>query len=400
MKDIFIGYAANEANPRWREMISRQSEMYSQSGDVRSEFTRDYTRVIHSSAYRRLKHKTQVFYSPQSDHICTRIEHVNHVESISYTIAAHLGLNCELTRAIAVSHDLGHPPFGHKGEKFLNEISKKEINEDFWHEKNGLFVVDNTELLEDYTRNRRNLNLTYAVRDGIISHCGEVDQNGLKPREDFICLEKDYIYPNEHNPFTYEGCIVKLADKISYIGRDMEDAISLGILEEDKLEELAERAGSILGRKINNTILINSFINDVCQNSDPERGICFSDEIFAIIKMFVDFNLQNIYRCARVEAADKYFKLIINEIYYLLADFYDGIHTKQSLSELERQYPTVGKRFTSWLCAYSGGADEQTYNRKVFDITDERSYKKAVITYISGMTDKFAEETYNGIIGF
>ena len=91
--------------------ISRLHHLYSRDNDIRSEFERDFTRVIHSNAYRRLKHKTQVFYSPQNDHICTRIEHVNHVESISYTIAHYLGLNEELTKAIAVSHDLGHSPF-------------------------------------------------------------------------------------------------------------------------------------------------------------------------------------------------------------------------------------------------------------------------------------------------
>ena len=104
---------------------------------MRSEFERDYTRIIHSTAYRRLKHKTQVFFSPENDHICTRIEHVTHVESISYTIAKNLGLNTELTKAIAVAHDVGHSPFGHEGEKILSEISNKDLGISFWHEKMG-----------------------------------------------------------------------------------------------------------------------------------------------------------------------------------------------------------------------------------------------------------------------
>ena len=110
----------NEKNNKWSTAISRQALLYSSNNDLRSEFERDFTRIIHSNAYRRLKHKTQVFYSPQDDHICTRIEHVNHVQSISYTIAHYLGLNEELTKAIAVGHDLGHSPFGHKGEKILD----------------------------------------------------------------------------------------------------------------------------------------------------------------------------------------------------------------------------------------------------------------------------------------
>ena len=116
MKGAFKEVSANPENPKWETMVSREFPLYARDNDIRSEFERDYTRVIHSNAYRRLKHKTQVFYSPENDHICTRIEHVNHVESISYTIAHYLGLNEELTKAIAVANDLGNSPFGHKGE--------------------------------------------------------------------------------------------------------------------------------------------------------------------------------------------------------------------------------------------------------------------------------------------
>ena len=117
MKNSFVSVSANSNNQNWENILSRQSPLYKRENDIRSEFARDSNRIIHTDAYKRLKHKTQVFYSPQNDHICTRIEHVNHVESISYTIAHHLGLNEELTRAIALAHDLGHAPFGHKGEK-------------------------------------------------------------------------------------------------------------------------------------------------------------------------------------------------------------------------------------------------------------------------------------------
>ena len=158
MKNAFVNVSANENNPNWNNIISRQTPLYSRNNDIRSEFERDYTRVIHSNAYRRLKHKTQVFYSPQNDHICTRIEHVNHVESVSYTVANYLGLNIELTKAIAVAHDLGHSPFGHSGEKILNKISMRDLNTSFCHEKNGLYIVDNTELLEDKEGYKNKLN--------------------------------------------------------------------------------------------------------------------------------------------------------------------------------------------------------------------------------------------------
>ena len=127
----FEKFAANILNPNWKKIIKRNYPLYSRGNDLRSDFERDYTRIINSTAYRRLKHKTQVFFSPENDHICTRIEHVTHVESISYTIANYLGLNTELTKAISVAHDIGHSPFGHEGERILSEISKRDLHSPF-----------------------------------------------------------------------------------------------------------------------------------------------------------------------------------------------------------------------------------------------------------------------------
>ena len=134
----FEGYGTFESNEKWKNAIKREAPMYNPmygKNNMRTDFDRDYTRIIHCSAYRRLKHKTQVFFSPENDHICTRSEHVTHVESISYTIASYLGLNTELTKAIAVARDLGHSPFGHVGEKIISEISKQDLGVSFWHEK-------------------------------------------------------------------------------------------------------------------------------------------------------------------------------------------------------------------------------------------------------------------------
>ena len=144
MKEAFKNYAATENNSNWRRIISRENYLYSRNNDIRSEFERDSTRIVHSTSYRRLKHKTQVFFSPKNDHICTRIEHVSHVESISYTIAKYLGLNVELTQAIARGHDMGHSPFGHQGEKILSELSMRDIGERFWHEKNMWLIISIT----------------------------------------------------------------------------------------------------------------------------------------------------------------------------------------------------------------------------------------------------------------
>lgn len=225
----FSRCAAREANPGWEKLISRQIELYSRKDDVRSPFARDYTRILHSMAYRRLKHKTQVFFNIDNDHICTRMEHVSHVDSVSSTIAKALGLNEELTRAISIGHDLGHAPFGHQGEQVIRQLSEKYLHHGFWHEENGLRFVDKIELLEDNYKVSKNLDLTYAVRDGIISHCGEVDQNGIFPRGLTIPIE-DFDSPGKYQAVTWEGCVVKMADKIAYVGRDIEDAVNLGFL--------------------------------------------------------------------------------------------------------------------------------------------------------------------------
>ncbi len=400
MQDILRNYAANENNPKWNEITKRRTQLYQQEGDMRTTFVRDYTRIINSSAYRRLRNKTQVFFSPQSDHICTRIEHVNHVESISYTIAKYLGLNTELTRAISVAHDLGHAPFGHKGEKFLSEISVREIGEKFWHERNGLWVVDKVELLEDYEKCRRNLDLTYAVRDGIVSHCGEVSDDGIIPREEAIDLENDFTSPSIFQPYTYEACVVKISDRISYIGRDINDATDLGILPRQKINEIQEELSEVLGEKMNNTILLNRLVTDVCENSNPERGIALSPAVKRAMDVVNKFNLENIYRCKRVEYSDKFFKLVINQIYELLAEAWRGIYTFDELRKISVFYPKIIERFCSWLIGYTEMRSEEYKNDIIFDIANERDYKKAIITYISGMTDKFAIETYDEIISF
>ncbi len=400
MENILKNYSASPDNPKWESIIERADELYRQDGDMRSPFLRDYTRIIHSSAYRRLRNKTQVFFSPQSDHICTRIEHVNHVESISYTIAKYLGLNTELTRAISVAHDLGHPPFGHKGEKFLSKLSHEHIGEDFWHEKNGLWAVDSIELLEDYNKCRRNLDLTYAVRDGIISHCGEVSEDGIKPRDEAIDLN-DFEFPSQYAPFTYEACVVKISDKISYIGRDMEDAMHLGILEPWLIVELQENLSEVLGEKINNTVLINRFISNICENSSPERGIALSHELKEAMDVMNVFNLKNIYRCERVEYSDKFFDLVLGQIFSLLSGAFKGWETLSELGKIGRYYPVMIARFTEWLISYTDMKNTEVYhNRTVFDLSNEKEYKKAIITYMSGMTDKFAIDTYNEIISF
>ena len=388
----FEKYSANENNPNWDKIISRQSPLYNRNNFMRSEFERDYTRIIHSTAYRRLKHKTQVFFSPENDHICTRIEHVTHVESISYTIAKNLGLNTELTKAIAVAHDVGHSPFGHEGEKILSDISNRDLGISFWHEKNGLELVDNIELLEDTERFKQNLDLTYAVRDGIISHCGEIDENCLKPREEFIDLN-DYKFPNQYAPYTWEGCVVKISDKISYLCRDIEDAITLKIFKDIPGEEDI----------INNTNLINNLIYDLCENSSPEKGLCLSENALNLMNRIKAFNYKYIYASNRIKPSTRYFRVVINEIYNLLKSMYDGQNTLNKLNDVSDIYPNLCKGFINFINDYYDFDNRENLrlkNKVLFSIDNEKDFYKAIIYYISGMTDNFAIEIYNEIIHF
>lgn len=408
----FKEQSARPSNPKYMQMIVRAENIYKRQSDIRSEFGRDYTRILHSMAYRRLKHKTQVFFSPQNDHICTRIEHVSHVDSVSYTVADALGLNTELTRAIATAHDLGHAPFGHLGETILAELSERDLKDGFWHERNGLRFVEGIELLENDKGLRKNLNLTYAVRDGIISHCGEVDQNGLKPREEAIDLET-YRVKNQFAPFTWEGCVVKLADKIAYLGRDIEDAKTLGILDNARIDELQDilfqspALRDIKIKEINNTVLIHEFILDLCENSSPQKGIAFSKDNFRAMKMIKEYNYKHIYRHPRLTPYFRYAHLVLAELYDTLMKGYDGAQTPKALAALARYYPGLIGQFTGYLEQYwdftttERRAELKLGNRILYQVKEsQRDYIMAVLDYLSGMTDSFAVRSYNELISF
>lgn len=387
MEKLLQKVSANPENPNWENIIKRQNSLYKRDNEIRSEFERDYTRVINSKAYRRLKHKTQVFFSPENDHICTRIEHVTLVESISYTIAKYFGLNTELTKAIATAHDIGHSPFGHQGEKIISELSKDFIQKPFWHEKNGLEFVDKVELLETPEGKIQPLDLTYGVRDGIISHCGEINENGLKPRTEYIDLY-EYEHPNQYAPYTWEGCVVKIADKLSYLGRDIEDAITLGILDK-KLKELHEVLKLDKDVKINNTVILNMFIKDLCENSSLENGLCFSDEKFEMLNNLKEFNYKNIYLSEKTLESVDYFELVLNKLFWFLSrmNFRDD--------DMKKICPVLADDFNKWLKEFFS----LDINHRDIIISDNE-FLQAVIYYIAGMTDNFAIETYNKIISF
>lgn len=397
----FSSVAATPSNPTWNNLISRKDELYKKENDVRSEFERDYDRIIYCNAYRRLKHKTQVFFLPKNDHICTRIEHVNNVDATSYTIAKALGLNTTLTRAISISHDIGHSPFGHKGEQILNRICMENDLEAFWHERNGLNFVDNIELLTNVNNEEKNLNLTYAVRDGIISHCGEIDEISLKPRTEFIDLEKDYIKLNQYSPYTWEGCVVKISDKISYLGRDIEDAISMGILDSN-LNELYDLLEQPRSANLNNTNIIGDLIADLCLNSSANECLKFSTATFEKIKRLKQFNYKYIYKHKCMNPSERYFSLVLNEIFNTLNECYDGMNTLEKLNSIKPFYTKVIDTFIKWISCYWNIETDRTHlkNKILYDMNNIKDYQTAIITYISGMTDSYAIETYNDIVKY
>lgn len=397
----FSSVAATPSNPNWNNLISRKDELYKKENDVRSEFERDYDRIIYCNAYRRLKHKTQVFFLPKNDHICTRIEHVNNVDATSYTIAKALGLNTTLTRAISISHDIGHSPFGHKGEQILNKICMENRLESFWHERNGLNFVDNIELLTNVNNEEKNLNLTYAVRDGIISHCGEIDEISLKPRTECIDLETDYIKLNRYSPYTWEGCVVKISDKISYLGRDIEDAISMGILDSN-LNELYDLLEQPRSANLNNTNIIGDLIADLCINSSLEEGLKFSETTFEKIKRLKQFNYKYIYKHKCMKPSERYFSLILNEIFNTLNECYDGMNTLEKLNSIKPFYTKGIDTFIKWISCYWNIETDRTHlkNKILYDMNNIKDYQTAIITYISGMTDSYAIETYNDIVKY
>jgi len=263
--------------------------------------------------------------------------------------------------------------------------------------------------LPDINGNENNLSLTYAVRDGIICHCGEIDEESLKPRTEVIDL---YAINSIHDvsPFTWEACVVKVADKIAYLGRDIEDALKLNIIDEKQIDEfkkvIENRYNYEFPELTNSRLLHNSIIN-LCQNSNPDDGIRFSIEYFNLIKEIKSFNYNNIYLHARLDTFKDYAKLILESIYKHLSDLYEGRNTIKNLKRKNELHPTplLAALFEDWLIKYTDidliQKQEKKYiNDMVFKIDDKNDFVKAVIIFISGMSDLFAINVFNELISF
>ncbi|HCJ95236.1 MAG TPA: phosphohydrolase, partial [Sphaerochaeta sp.] len=286
-----------------------EHRMHTRTTDVRGEFYRDTTAIIHSSPFRRLKHKTQVFFAPSNDHICTRMEHVLHVASIASAICRGLGLDTELAWAIGMGHDLGHTPFGHVGERILASMMKSKGFTGFEHELNSLRIVD---FLADHGKG---MNLTYAVRDGIACHNGERFEQSVMPQ----FIEKDLSAMTsraEAIPATWEAAVVRFSDQIAYLGRDYEDACRLSIIDPASIPAIVvDRLGTT------NASIINTLVNDIIDTSRPESGISFSDSIFEAVLAMKDFNYRSIYLSPMLEGYSKYFSRLLT----LIVDYLQGL---------------------------------------------------------------------------
>ncbi|MCI8647995.1 MAG: deoxyguanosinetriphosphate triphosphohydrolase [Firmicutes bacterium] len=317
--EILSPFAAKVAETKGRRMAEEPCA-------IRTDYQRDRDRIIHSKSFRRLMHKTQVFLAPEGDHFRTRLTHTIEVSQIARTIARSLGLNEDLTEAIAMGHDLGHTPFGHNGERVLNQIHKNG----FHHNVQSLRVVD---VLESNST-RRGMNLTAEVRDGILNHTG----SGI--------------------PYTLEGQIVKISDRVAYINHDIDDALRSGVI---TAEDLPKECVETLGR--DHRTRINTLVADLIENSFEKPRISMSEHCMKHMEILRDFMFENVYHNKRVKKDEDLEKVgnMIKSLYQYFLENPQRLSEEQQ--ELSRQY----------------GAEE------------------VVKDYIAGMTDRYAMNLYTDL---
>lgn len=268
-----------------RAADSRGRAVFEEPCRFRTAFQRDRDRIVHSKAFRRLMHKTQVFLSPEGDHYRTRLTHTLEVSQVARTISRNLGLNEDLTEAIAMGHDLGHTPFGHNGEMVLNQIHPGG----FRHNEQSLRVVD---VLES-TSKRRGMNLTFEVRDGILNHTGNLPAA------------------------TLEGQVVKISDRIAYINHDIDDAIRSGVISPS---DLPKEPIEVFGR--GHRERIDCMVSSVIFNSDGKDKIAMDDPHMEQLQILRNYMFENVYRSQRVKKEEDLAKVevVISSLYnYFLA---------------------------------------------------------------------------------
>jgi len=339
--------------------IRRRPEEQLQNG-YRQAFSVDADRILHSHAYTRYIDKTQVFYLIQNDHITHRVLHVQLVSKIARTIGRFLGLNEDLIEAIALGHDIGHAPFGHDGERFLSELCQQHDIGFFQHNVQSVQFMDKVE------RKGRGWNLCLQTLDGVLCHDGEIHEETLEPKRDksFEILDNDLISKKNDPgfsliPMTLEGCVVRMADTISYIGRDIEDAIRMNLI---KRSDLPRESVELLG-ETNGTIVFN-LVTDILQNSFEKSYVAFSPEASRALYDLKKFNLERIYMNLKIKTHTK----TIRNLFAYLFDMY--------LSDIakENQASVI---YTQFLDGMSK------------DYIDTHSHAEIVRDFVSGMTDQY-----------
>ncbi len=336
--------------------------------DFRPSFYRDIDRILYTLSYTRYLDKTQVFTHGGNDHLSRRMTHVQFVSKIARTIGRALNLNEDLIEAASLGHDLGHTPFGHVGEEILNEISLKNNEGYFNHNVQSVRVLMNIE------NHGKGANITIPVLDAIMCHNGEFALGEYHPTnktvEEFL-KEYQESYTNKEllkklKPMTLEGCVVRISDMIAYLGRDIEDAIRLGIL---KKEDIPEKITNILGSS--NREIINTIIIDIINNSLDKDYLKLSDNIYEAIVALKKFNYENIYKKA-------YSKDKLEEI----KDMFNKLFLKY-LDDLNKQNKEsiIYKSYLNYM------SEEYKNNRKT----------RIVIDYLAGMTDDYIMKQYQSI---
>ncbi len=327
--------------------------------DIRAPFFRDVDRIIHALSYTRYADKTQVYSFKQNDHISERMLHVQLVSKVARTIGRALNLNCDLIEAIALGHDVGHTPLGHTGEALLNEISLRELGEYFAHNIQGVRHYMEVE------NHGEGLNLSVQVLDGIMCHNGEMLSNVYTPvaktKEEFLREYQEAYHDlkaSSHNhPMTLEGCVVRISDIIGYIGRDIEDAIELGLFERS---ELPKEITEILGNT--NSDIMNTIILDIIENSLDKPYIALSERVYRALFALKKFNGENIYSKSMTKEDIEYYRSGMNQLYHI---YLDDIKANRIESVI----------YTVFLNSQSP---------RYLKVTDAR---RKVIDFIAGMTD-------------
>jgi dGTPase len=310
--------------------IRRRPDERMDSG-YRQAFSVDVDRILHSLAYARYIDKTQVFYLVKNDHITHRVLHVQLVSKIARTIGRFLNLNEDLIEAIALGHDIGHTPFGHDGEAFLSEICRNHGIGYFHHN------LQSVHFLEKVERKGEGWNLCLQTLDGILGHDGEIHSEKLLPATDktFGLMDREITAKKNDPktvliPMTLEGCLVRMADTISYIGRDIEDAIRLKLIHRS---DLPQESVSLLG-DTNGTIVFN-LVTDIIYSSRGKPYIAFSSEVSEALKHLKSFNYEHIYMNSRIKKHTRRIKKLFEMLFEI---YLEDLNNRRESSAIFSQF--------------------------------------------------------------